>query len=205
LPEISIPWWNVRTGREELPTVRARTIEVVAAVGMNEPTTVEPTPKIISEQSASPVEVVQTYNPFWIWLSLFLACGWFVSGLLWWIARRQAAIAGIEAKLATPGLRQTSKTLKKACQENNAHAAREALLPWANSLDPDYNFTNLNELTQHFGGALKSQLKILNQGLYGVNADGWTGENLWQICAAIADSVEASKTADANGLATLNP
>ena len=204
IPEISIPWWNMRTGQEELASVPARTIEVAAAAGLSEPTVVEKIQSVGKEQGSSPVQVVQSSNYFWVWLSLFLAFGWLATGLYWWFTRRQTGIATSETR-QRPDLHRASKALKKACTQNNALAAREALLPWANSLGPDHRFANLNELAQHFGGPLKSQLSILNRGLYGSAEDSWTGEGLWQACVAIADSVESVRASETEGLAALNP
>jgi len=205
LPEITIPWWNVRTSQEETASIPARTIQVAAAAGVSEPAPASQPPKAISEQTASPVEVVQSSNSFWIWFSLFLACGWLGSGLFWWLSRRRATSTNPENESKQPSLRNATKTLEKACHENNALAAREALLPWANALNVDSRFVNLHELTQYFDEPLKGALKELNQSLYSVASKEWNGEKLWQTCAGIAGSSKAAEKPEVDGLQALNP
>lgn len=204
LPEIAIPWWNVRTGQQEVASIPARSIQVAAA-GASESAPESQPMTAISEQTADPVEVVQASNPFWLWFSLFLACGWLASALFWWISRRQATPVKSRHESKQPGLRNATKMLEKACHQNNALIAREALLPWANALDADRRFVNLHELTQYFGEPLKTALKELNQSLYSAISEEWDGENLWQTCAEIAESSKAAEKPEVEGLQALNP
>ena len=204
LPEVAIPWWNARTGQQEVASISARTIQVAAAAGI-EPALISQPPTTSSEQATNPVEVVQTSNPFWIWFSLFLACGWLVSGLFWWISRRQATLTDAEQLSKKPSLRNASKALEKVCHQNNALTAREALLPWANALEAERKFVNLNELAQYFGEPLKTALREMNQSLYSANSDDWNGEHLWQTCSAIAETSKASEKLEVDRLQALNP
>ena len=205
LPEITIPWWNIRTGQQEIASIPARTIQVAASAGVIESASTSQPMNAISEQPANPVEVEQVSNPFWVWFSLFLASGWLASGLFWWLSRRQATSANPEHLSKQPSLRNASKALEKACHQNDALAARGALLPWANALDADRCFVNLNELTQYFGEPLKLALKELNQSLYSVSSEEWSGEKIWQTCIGIAESCKAAGKPEVDGLQALNP
>lgn len=205
LPEITIPWWNIRTGQQEIASIPARSIEVAAAPDANpSPVTPQPEP-VVSGLDANAAEVPPVSNPFWIWLSLFLACGWLASGLFWWVSSRRKTtdMAGSDEK--QPGLRQATKTLEKACQQNNALAARAAILPWANALNTERPFSNLNEVSRYFGDPLKRELKLLNQSLYAHDSAEWQGHSLLQTCRAIGESTSPADKLDADGLLTLNP
>ena len=205
LPEIAIPWWNIRTGQQEIASIPARTIKVTAGAGVSEPASTSQPPVAITEDATNPVEVVPVNNPFWIWFSLFLACGWLASGLYWWFSGRPASSAKSDDQPKQTSLGKASKILEKACLQNNALAAREALLPWANALDAGCRFVNLNEMTQVFGEPLKGALKELNQSLYSAGSEEWNGEDLWRVCKDIAESSKVSEKTEVDGLQALNP
>lgn len=206
LPEISIPWWNTNTGQQEMATIPARLIRVAAAQADTTPAAeTPPLPVNTNEAAAARVEVVQQTNRFWIWLSLFLACGWLLSALLWWWNRRNNSQLSSESSQTPVNLHRATKKLKQACDNNDASVVRVALLEWAQALDIDVTFNHLNELAGYFGEPLKSQINSMNQSLYGSNAEGWQGREIWQTCESIADDVSSKETASGEGLAALNP
>lgn len=206
LPEISIPWWNIDTGQQQLATLPARTIQVAAATqsGVTTPDLV-PAPVISVSQPAAQLETVQRANRFWIWLSLFLACGWVISVLLWWWGRRGSAQISSESTHRQVSLRRATKALKQACDNNDALAAREALLQWAQSLDIDISFNHLNQLSSYFHEPLKSQINTMNRSLYSSDAEVWQGKNLWQCCESIAAEIDSKEPVGGESLAAMNP
>ena len=209
LPEIVIPWWNVYTQKEEYARVPARTIQVAgdpAATPEAATELVSPEPGIATPLVVAPeIAVVEQTSRFWVWLSLFLTCGWLVSVLLWWLNRRRSISVVTAGKEKGMSLRQANRALKAGCLANDAIAVRETLLDWANTLGLSVSFSNLNSTGRYFGEPLKSEINSLNQSLYGVEQTAWTGEGLWQICESICADVKPASRQEEDQLVALNP
>jgi len=67
--------------------------------------------------------------------------------------------------------------LKKACAENNAHAAKDALLDWGKQ---QFNAANLGTIANHCEARLRDEILLLNQVLYGKETGQWQGKKLFQ-------------------------
>ena len=208
LPEITIPWWNLKTGQQEIARLPARTIEASRAV--NGTTALQSVDELIPLLSEDPAKLVVRQSGlelFWIWASVILAVGWISSILAWWFIRR-----GINRRSAKSphspefSLRKANKKLHRACVDNNVSEARNALLSWANAIVVSHKFINLNQVTRYFGNPLKAQVDLLNQSIYSPSAGDWNGELLWEICEQIsAESVSLDENEDLRGLHPLNP
>ncbi len=198
IPEISVPWWNTQTQRQEIARIPSRTIQVAGDAA------VESKPEVVTPlaELTPVVEVVEQTNHFWIWLSLFLAVGWLVSGLIWGFSRRSR---GRETTVQSPHKKTNvgiaSKALKQACEANDAAAARAALLNWARAMD----FDNLTRLADAFGEPIKSQIDSLNQSLYSADISDWQGSTLWQSCESIDQARNSAPLEDSDRLPALNP
>ncbi len=205
LPEISIPWWDVESGRQRVATLPARSIQVTGAAPGNQPALdMAPVADNTKKPAATQVEVVPQANRFWIWLSLFLAIGWIVSGLVWWWNRSKLTPETSE-KAGQPGLRRAKQKLERACDNDNAAAAREALLQWAQALDIDVDFMHLHQIAGYFGEPLKTQIDAMNQSLYSEKTKGWQGKELRQICQSIETEIKSASTSIRQSLPALNP
>jgi hypothetical protein len=207
LPEVTLPWWNVVTGKQEKAHIPARTIEVKAGPNINKAIASLPSTTETVTSMTPATERVET-NHFWIWLSLVLATGWAASMSIWWYGRHKAASSNPveEDDVRTIRQRDAMKRLTLSCTRNNARDAREALLVWANSLGDCPSFVNLNQLGQYFGEQLKIQIGELNQSLYGENAKGWKGDELLRSCESIASYKKTSRAdSNASNLCPLNP
>lgn len=211
LPEITLDWWNVITGEQAQARIPARTIEVKAGLAT---ATVNEVIESLSD-SKNPRETLtplivsgEEKNNFWAWLSLLLATGWTATVLIWWYGKRRV-LAGEKTEpghAKAVGQRQAMKHLTLSCTTNNAKETREALLVWANSLDINQTFTNLNQLGPYFGDQFQAQIDELNQGLYGGTIGSWTGNELLRSCESITAHLKMSKSADNDtNLCTLNP
>ncbi|NNE63508.1 MAG: hypothetical protein HKN34_05450, partial [Gammaproteobacteria bacterium] len=206
LPEISLPWWNTETGRQEVAKIPSRTITVAAVVEVPQASTETAVIPQVAPQSG-PVQPLkrQQSNRFWVWLSLFLACGWFASAVVWWYRfRRVARPHGAEDSRQIK-LKQAARQLKRACEANNAPEARDALLQWAGALPVGLKFGHLNQLAAYFGEPLKTQIDTLNQSLYSSTKRDWQGRELWQTCQAIVQDARSSATIKEHSLPALNP
>ena len=206
IPEISIPWWNLETDQLEFATIPSRSIQVQGgAESEAEPVTNSKSESASMEQAVS-VSPSQT-NYFWVWLSLFLAAGWILSILAWWLIRkRDKQQASIRISPTEISLSKASRRLRLACSSSNALEARDAILAWANALKPDQDFVNLNQVTHHFDQPLKQQIDDLNQSLYSQTANDWDGNSLWSCCEQLIASTKPSPTSSGSAhLMPLNP
>ena len=208
LPEISIPWWNIRTGLQEVARIPARTIEVQQ--GANSTLASTPGSGDLPIVAGGPGDVpLLPSEPdwFWLWMSIILGAGWLASFLAWWLSRRgsrlRSARSDDAAKNDLPG---AIKRLRQACADNSAGDARKAVLSWANALQSNRRFVNLNQVARYFGNPLKQQLDLLNRSIYSESAGDWRGESLWRTCEDIADDhIGGDEFAVLNGLHPLNP
>ncbi len=203
LPEIAIPWWNVTTQQLEVARIPSRTINVAGNVVDNQPMA-----EVNSESSqidaVAPVsEPTQQTNRFWVWLSLFLACGWLGTGLIWWFKSEQSSEISPPQSTEVFGLRAARKQLKQACEVNDAHAAREALLGLAKALNT--KFDHINQLADYYGEPLNLHIDALNQSLYSQKSAEWKGEALWQTCQNISAESNPLQDLSENRLSALNP
>jgi hypothetical protein len=208
LPEIAIPWWNLETGEQEIASIPARIIEVQRAVD-NNPAAEPSVEKLAANVDGSEIIPVLPSRPdrFWLWISAILAIGWIASILAWWYTRK-----GFSRQDTVPdgplenNLRKAKKQLHRACDDNNAVAARIAILGWANAVTHDHQFVNLNQVTHYFGNTLKAQVDRLNQCIYSTDSDDWNGESLWNVCEQIsAELMSSAEKSSPEGLLPLNP
>jgi hypothetical protein len=208
LPEISIPWWNLETGQQQVARIPARTIEVNRAADESTSTQIGAEPEIsINDSSTSSMAGQAGSGSFWMWISFLLGAGWITSLLVWWNIRRKSGLPpGGPVGPSEISHREASKKLRRTCVNNDAAETRIALLDWANSLEVKKKFVNLNQVTRYFGNPLKQQVDLLNQGRYGLSADAWKGELLWSTCEQISAELEPSTQSKIfAGLQPLNP
>jgi hypothetical protein len=208
LPEISIPWWNLETGQQQVARIPARTIEVNRVVDeATSSQTGEELGPVITDGSAGSMTGQSGSASFWMWISVFLGAGWITSILVWWIMRGKSSWLPTKSVNSTEtSLRKASKRLHRACVSNNVAETRLALLDWSNSLGVNGKFVNLNQVTRYFGNPLKQQIDRLNQSSYGFSTEKWSGDLLWSSCEKISAELEPSaQTKSYAGLQSLNP
>jgi hypothetical protein len=110
---------------------------------------------------------------------MFLGTGWLAT-LVYFLTKRPAK-KPVEEK-SEPELRLTDsvKNLKKACADNNAVAAKDALLAWGRQ---KYGATSLGAIAELSDARLRDEILHLNQVLYGKSANQWQGKKLFQAFA----------------------
>jgi hypothetical protein len=217
LPEVTIDWWNVVTGKQEQAKIPSRIIEVKpgADVRFGDAGTQGQQPISSSFNGALAPLARQTEDneSFWVWLSSILAIGWVGTIYMWWYGKHKKSGEalldddGIKAdKLKTLGQRKAIAQLTQSCGSNNARDTRDNLLVWSNSLDIKQRFNNLNQLGFYFGDEFQVQINDLNQSLYGGLEGAWKGADLLRICESIAAQLKATQsTEESNKLSSLNP
>lgn len=198
VPEISLPWWNLETGKLETATIPARELSVAAA------TTAVVQPPVAAPPVTEAVGQAPPANNFWLWLSLLLACGWIASGFYWWFKSRRAGIKAAPAA-EHPGLREARRKLRQACAANDGVSARHALLDWGRALLAPREINNLQQLGSSLGNDMKLQIERLNQSLYAEAGAAWQGQDLWLACQQLEKIAESEPNRDVTRLLPLNP
>jgi hypothetical protein len=198
VPEISLPWWNLETGKLETATIPARELSVAAAV------TAVVQPSVTEQLVTEAVGQVSPGNNFWLWLSLLLACGWIASGFYWWFKSRRAGLQAAPA-VEQLGLREARRKLRQACDANDGVSARHALLDWGRALLAPREINNLQQLGSSLGDDMTLQIERLNQSLYAEAGATWQGHDLWVLCQQLEKTVESERNRDVTQLLPLNP
>lgn len=184
LPAIEIPWFNSQNQSMEIAKIPETMLTVAEAAG----TLVEPLAPAVPEvqaQKVEPAPLVQSQPPqqnIWLWISAFLATGWLATfvRLLTKSSTKKPAPVKNEGEIR---LEQCVKNLKKACADNNAVAAKEALLAWGRQKYSDrkgLSVVNLGVIAELSEARLRDEILHLNQVLYGKTAEQWQGKKLFQ-------------------------
>jgi hypothetical protein len=200
VPEISLPWWNLQTGKMETATIPARELIVNAAT---EAVVVEP--PIAQAPTTAPISAPVPTNSFWLWLSLLLASGWILSALYWRYKLRKQSTAAFPSVSEPPDLRRSGKQLQQACNDNDAIAARQVLLAWGRALLAPQEINNLHQLGNVLDADLRHEIEVLNQSLYAPDAAKWRGQALWSLCQRLEKDSLAQRDQTNAGLSPLNP
>lgn len=210
LPEIKLRWWNIDQQRVETATIPGREVIVGPALAS------APAAPVPADEGAIDEPVVgdapAAGSRFWVWLSLLLGCGWAASVVLWWLGlaprrrrAQQAPASASDSVTASTGLRAAQAALLHACADNDAVAARRALLAWGQALLAPARIDNLGVLGEHFGAPLRAEIDDLNRSLYASSADTWQGDRLARLCRELEQDRQVVATPPAPGLAPLNP
>jgi hypothetical protein len=187
LPAIEIPWFNTQNQKMEIALLPETTLNVTGTL-KNQP---EPAPKS-NTSTVTPVPGLQPQNNnpilvetkkeqpnFWPWLSLLLALGWVVTVIYFLKKRPKHQLIHDKTNRLNheAGLKQSTKRLKEACNQNNAKEAKNALLEWGLQM---FNISNIVTLSNLCDARLRDEILLLNQTLYGKSNGNWNGKKLLQ-------------------------
>lgn len=184
IPEIKIPWWNVKTNQLEYAIAPAQTFFVEPNAALTHAETQMPEAQPEELQNAFAANALK-----WI-LGAAILCLLFL--WLLFLARRKRktpravnidSFVAPEKPLTEPALKQQ---LKRACRENNAQKAKEALqlLAQQQAFDLDKALKNVD---------FKQAYEALNQILYRDPASNWQGSALWKAFDALDRPVSKAK------------
>ena len=194
LPALELPWFNVKTQQKEIAKIPAVTIIAVGAEKATEsnsaPTEIGDKPAVSYASKQNSRYSLLTDNYFWQGLAGFFALGWLLTVIFW--VKRKSAFA-TTAKSLSPNAhpindKDNITTLRKACANNNAKAAKQALLAWGKD---KYNATTLGALAEFCDARLGNEIFNLNRFLYGQQDEEWEGKKLFK---AFSENQEIEKT-----------
>lgn len=178
LPAIEIPWFNTRTGKMELARIPETTLIAIPA-GETKPALPQAASSALLVQpevaeSQSPVQ--DQYHVDWMWLAVFLGAGWLATlGYFLIVAKTKTPLSA--PSVGENSLKESIQALKKACNENNALAAKDALIGWGRL---KYKVSSLGALAPLCEARLRDEILHLNQCLYSRSAESWHGKRLFQ-------------------------
>ncbi|STX30161.1 KQDN repeat-containing protein [Legionella beliardensis] len=220
IPAIQIPWFNIVTNKEEVATLPALTLNVIAStnntstnanitankkVDQNNDTSQEVASITKNSNHASdikpPLVTLKskvTNNIAW-WLASGFALAWLITLLLWW--KQGSQLPFVKATRRKKIIAQ----LKQACLTNQPELARIALLNWAHLQWPNRVFLTLADVNRLVNDrALKHEINELSKVLYHINQHTWQGERLWKIISNYKANDPTSKS-KVRPLKPLNP
>jgi len=193
LPEIEVPWWNTKTDQMEIAKIPGKTIQAIALQGSEKS---KPASQSASTEVSAPIRQATTDSVLveylWVALSAFLGLGWLLT-TLYLLKGRQKKIKPKKTDKTAKPINNGIKALKKACQENHAVKAKDALISWGQL---QYGASSLGKIAQFSSTDLKQEILDLNQQLYSKQNSNWKGKELWQSFSQHIANVETEKPDD---------
>lgn len=179
LPAIEIPWFNSQSQKMEVAKIPEAAITVMEAAG-TQPIPVAPAAPAVQQpqqaEEAAPITNQPQQQNVWLWVSVFLATGWLAT-LVYFLVKRPAKKPVVEKNEPEIRLADSVKKLKKACMDNNAAVAKDALLAWGRQKSGAASLGAIAELSD---ARLRDEILHLNQALYGKATEQWQGKKLFQ-------------------------
>ena len=208
LPQVTLPWWDIKEEKVKVATLPARTITVLPGDSQPAPAAVQPEPRQPSPTPAGPpAGAVETppapalspapVSPFpWAsYLALILGAGWLCTLLLWQRDRQKNKGA---ITVPSPGPNRTpagpTSELRRqflaACEEGDTHRARSTLLQWTAALWPDKPPRGLSELAGRLADhEAAEEITRLESCLFSDKPSSWDGKKLASLLQNLAGSV----------------
>lgn len=177
LPAIEIPWFNTESQKMEIARVPETTLTTVAVAG-TQPAPIAPAVTSTKPQKIETGFVIKNEQKtnIWAWVSVFLASGWLMTVIIF-LTKRTVTKPVIENNDSEISLKECIKNLKSACTNNNAVAAKDALLEWGRQ---KFNVANLGAIAVFCDARLRDEILHLNHALYGKEIGEWHGKKLFQ-------------------------
>ena len=186
VPEITIPWWNTRSGKQEFATVPESVLE---ATGMASVSPASPQVQVTAPRAQDQARLdagsggatdagarVVTDPGYWPWISLVLATGWIATTLLLFRNRRPQTEPSKPAAQAS--LQPLERAVEKACTGKDAAQTKDSLLEWAAARWPQQGMTSLADIAAAVPQDLRIQINALNNTLYSAHGGDWDAQAL---------------------------
>lgn len=203
IPALHVPWFNTKTGREEVASLPARTLHVALKSGAVAQEN-KPQPSVVNERADSTkankpmakATAANSGNQLGWWFAGIFAVAWVITLFIWWLR-----FSNSFSRQRRHALRQ----LHDACVHQDPALARQALLHWAKLIWPDAKLLNLNDLTKHVRDPeFTKQIHLLSQVLYSQDKkQSWQGFDLWRCVSRFR--YKSRKTRRDQGLPPINP
>ncbi len=156
-------------------------------------------PSVSDEQVQEADEHEAGYGVYWPWIALLLAFGWFFILAAWAVGRRRpppgAAVLAPpkETRTSAPKTKPKSvvetaiEAVQKAYQDQDAEAAKAALLRWGKIVWRDQPPSNLSALARRCPAAVGKEILDLDRALYSPEPERWYERPLWKQLSQITE------------------
>jgi hypothetical protein len=175
LPAIQIPWFNTESQKMEMAEIPETTLTALAGA---QPVVNTPQLTSVNSQAITTTPTINTVpeTNYWMWLSLCLATAWLITVIVLLKAstKSEQLIKNVDVNT---DISDAIKALKKACTQNDAIAAKNALIAWGNLT---FNQSTLGGIADFCDARLRDELLHLNHSLYGQASSEWQGKKLFQ-------------------------
>jgi BatD DUF11 like domain len=202
LPEIKIPWWKTETQKMEIARIPGTTLTAVAPAAGEKEIEKRPVTPLAIEGTAPAQDQEHKIQPIqqnvWFWIAIIAVCGWFAT-IIYFLRKRIPEQPGNIDNKTDMRLKNSIKALKQACRNNDAAAAKDALIQWGRE---QWHESGLKHIALHCSDELKTEILALNRILYGTNSNDWHGDRLLKAFKDFKMDNNADKT-DTTGLQPL--
>ena len=175
LPAIQIPWFNTENQKMEMAEIPETTLTAFAGA---QPLVNTPQITSVNSQAITTTPTINTVpeTNYWMWFSMCLATAWLITVIVFLKARTKSEQLIKDVDVNTD-ISDAIKALKKACTQNDATAAKNALIAWGNLT---FNQSTLGGIADFCDARLRDELLNLNHSLYGQASSEWQGKKLFQ-------------------------
>ena len=184
IPAITIDWWNTDSNSPKKLTIPAYTVNVLSAV--NNATGIAPTQLSLHNdtvQNIQPANSRHWYQRPFVLLTIILTLIWLITVSLWWRSSKPLVMAKAHVSHhngeVIRTMRQLRSDLKKACQQNSALDAKNALLSLGKQLWPYETVLSVGDLAENFQQEKTRQLLQELESVLYKEATVWHGAELW--------------------------
>ncbi len=198
LPAIQIPWFNTVSQKMEMAEI-PETLLTALASAKTVVSSPQITPVTTQAITTTPTITTRPETNYWLWSSLLLAIGWFITVIVF-LKRRTKSESFTQDASVNSDITDCIKALKKACSQNDSQASKNALIAWGRLT---FNQSTLGGIADYCDVRLREEILHLNQSLYGKASKEWQGNTLFQ--AFTENKARQKKTvAKDNSLEPLN-
>ncbi len=175
LPAIQIPWFNTENQKMEMAEIPETPLTAFAGA---QPLVNTPQITSVNSQAITTTPTINTVpeTNYWMWFSMCLATAWLITVIVFLKARTKSEQLIKDVDVNTD-ISDAIKALKKACTQNDATAAKNALIAWGNLT---FNQSTLGGIADFCDARLRDELLHLNHSLYGQASSEWQGKKLFQ-------------------------
>ena len=204
LPEIKISWFNTRSQKIEMATLPEMNLTVLGETiaQVQTPIVQESQPVVESTKQVFSPNVENKSLYIWQVIAIFSTIGWLITlGFLFFKHKRTSK--NLPEKHESPAdisLKTCVKNLKKACEQNDAHSVKIALLEWGKL---QFAEISLGAIAPHCEARLRDEILKLNATLYAKEPQTWQGRELFKAFSENNARVKLAKQEKSDALKPL--
>lgn len=199
LPEVRIPWWNIKSNKLEYAILPEQVVNVAPAAQSGGIESSQQPAAPVSEAATTTTATINQSSSYWILATLILLVTNLITAYLLWSKPR---ITNENEEIVIPkNSKESFKALKTACQKNDATAMRHHLREWANIEYQSIRLEQLGEKLQE--PSLSLAISELDSYLFN-NTDNsaFNGQTLWN---SLNQALRAEKARESETTSELKP